>query len=397
LLGALGASFGRVVTQDSPRARPPNTFNWQATLWHELAHVFTLQLSDYRVPRWLSEGISVYEEGRVRPEWADDSEMTFAEVYSRGLVPKLADFNSAFTRPELVSAAYFQASLVVRMLADRHGEDVLRKLVAAYATGATTEEAVRGATGRELSQLQSDFDDLVRERYSAAARALRAPEGLDVPRGAPPAALADIGRRHSDSYPVQMAVGEALAAANEPAQAIAAFERAAGLVPFARGADSPRARIAALALRAGDTARALRELESVVRLDHSNVDAARQLASLVEKGSAPAMPEPRREDLLALAYERIVTVDPFDAAAHTALGRIALRRGDTGLAVREFQAAVAARPVDPVSARCDLGEAFLAAGRRDDARREVLAALEAAPTYERAQALLLKITEGIER
>ena len=45
LLGALGACFGRVVTLDSPRARPPGDFNWQATLWHELAHVFTLQLS----------------------------------------------------------------------------------------------------------------------------------------------------------------------------------------------------------------------------------------------------------------------------------------------------------------------------------------------------------------
>jgi tetratricopeptide (TPR) repeat protein len=44
MLGALGACFGRVVTLDSPRARPPGVFNWQATLWHEMAHVFTMQL-----------------------------------------------------------------------------------------------------------------------------------------------------------------------------------------------------------------------------------------------------------------------------------------------------------------------------------------------------------------
>ncbi len=66
LLGALGACFGRVVTMDSPKARPPNTFSWQATLWHELAHVITLQMSKQRVPRWLTEGISVYEETRAR-------------------------------------------------------------------------------------------------------------------------------------------------------------------------------------------------------------------------------------------------------------------------------------------------------------------------------------------
>ena len=39
MIGALGACFGRVVTMDSPTARAPGTFSWQATLWHELAHV----------------------------------------------------------------------------------------------------------------------------------------------------------------------------------------------------------------------------------------------------------------------------------------------------------------------------------------------------------------------
>ena len=39
MVGALGACFGKVVTLDSPRARPPGSFNWAATLWHELAHV----------------------------------------------------------------------------------------------------------------------------------------------------------------------------------------------------------------------------------------------------------------------------------------------------------------------------------------------------------------------
>ncbi len=62
MIGALGACFGRVVTLDSPRARPPGEFQWEATLWHELAHVVTLQMSNQRVPRWLTEGISVYEE-----------------------------------------------------------------------------------------------------------------------------------------------------------------------------------------------------------------------------------------------------------------------------------------------------------------------------------------------
>src|SRR5262249_172313 len=66
MIGALGACFGRVVTMDSPRVKS-DEFQWEATLWHELAHVITLQMSSQRLPRWLSEGISVYEEKRARP------------------------------------------------------------------------------------------------------------------------------------------------------------------------------------------------------------------------------------------------------------------------------------------------------------------------------------------
>ena len=67
MVGALGACFGRVVTLDSPKARPPGEFHWGETLWHELAHVMTLQMSKNRVPRWLTEGASVWEERNAPP------------------------------------------------------------------------------------------------------------------------------------------------------------------------------------------------------------------------------------------------------------------------------------------------------------------------------------------
>ena len=92
-IGALGACFGRVVTLDSPRARPPGTFSWAATLWHEMAHVITLQMSNNRVPRWLSEGISQFEERRARPEWGRETEVPFAQALEAGKLLKLRDLN----------------------------------------------------------------------------------------------------------------------------------------------------------------------------------------------------------------------------------------------------------------------------------------------------------------
>jgi cellulose synthase operon protein C len=194
-----------------------------------------------------------------------------------------------------------------------------------------------------------------------------------------------LAARYRDSYPVQLAVGQALAAADVRDAALVAFERAAMLVPAAVGPESPRARLADLAERTGDLPRALRELKALVADDHTNIDAARRLAVLARRAGDTAA--------LAMAYERIVTIDPFDSGAHTAFGRIALERRDLPLALREFGAALAAGAVDRASAHCDMGEALVAAGRLAEAKREVVAALEIAPTYERAQGLLLRIVE----
>jgi len=91
-----------------------------------------------------------------------------------------------------------------------------------------------------------------------------------------------------------------------------------------------------------------------------------------------------------VAYQRIVEIDPSDAAAHTGLGRLAMKRAQHDVAIREFTAALALAPTDRAAAHCDLGESLLAKGRKADAKRQALAALEIAPSFERAQELLLK-------
>ena len=58
-------------------------FNWGSTAWHELAHTFTLGLSQYRAPRWFSEGLSVLEERRARPAWGADASVEFLAAYRR--------------------------------------------------------------------------------------------------------------------------------------------------------------------------------------------------------------------------------------------------------------------------------------------------------------------------
>ncbi|HEX6324535.1 MAG TPA: tetratricopeptide repeat protein, partial [Vicinamibacterales bacterium] len=90
------------------------------------------------------------------------------------------------------------------------------------------------------------------------------------------------------------------------------------------------------------------------------------------------------------AWARIIEIDPFDPAAHAHEGRAAMAERRFDVAEREFRAAIAAGAVNLPDAHTDLGEALLALGRPDEARRHAVRALENAPTYERAQTLLLK-------
>ena len=125
-----------------------------------------------------------------------------------------------------------------------------------------------------------------------------------------------------------------------------------------------------------------------VNVDFDNVAAARELASQLRQARVD---DPAR---LMPVYARIVAIDPFDIEAHASLGRAALQRNEFDTASREFRAVIALVPVDRASALTDLAESYNKAGRRPEARAQILAALEIAPTYERAQSLLLTIVNA---
>ena len=383
MIGALGACFGRVVTMDSPKARlPPGTFSWQATLWHELTHVVTLQMSKQRIPRWLTEGISVYEEGRQRPEWGRDMEVTFAKAMDKGKVLKLRDLNAGFTRPDTISLAYYEASLLVDHIVKTQGERALTTLVRAYADGIDTDAALKRALNVSIDDLQGSFDRALDARFGPIQRALHDSE---MPVDASSVEiLRSTAAAKPDSFTSQLALGQALASEGDAA-AYQPLERAATLVPSAIGPNSPHALMAALAERLHDTPRALKEYEALLAVDHTNVEAARRLVALAESaGDTPR---------LALALERVVSLDPYDPAAHTGWGRLGLKQSNADVATREFRAALQTGAADKAAAHCDLGEGYLLANRPADAKKEALAALEIAPTFERAQELLLNALE----
>jgi len=372
-----------VVTMDSPKARPPGTFSWEATLWHELAHVVTLQMSQQRIPRWLTEGISVYEEARQRPEWGRDMEVTFARAMDKGKVLKLRDLNAGFTRPDTISLAYYQASLLVDHIVSTRGQQALNTLVRSFADGSDSDAALKKAINVDFDGLQGSFTKYLDDKFGAMRRALH---DVDTQVDASSIdALKAAAAARPESYIAQLALGQALAKAGDPS-AFAPLQRAAVLVPNAIGDESPHAIMAALAEKLSDRPRALREYEALINADHTNVEAARKLWTLAEAAGD--------ERLMTVAVTRIVSLDPFDPAAHTNWGRMALKKRDAAASSREFRAAIHTGAPDKAAAYCDLGESYLLAGNRAEAKKQALAALEIAPSFERAQELLLNAVGG---
>jgi cellulose synthase operon protein C len=387
MIGALGACFGRVVAMDSPKARPPGEFQWEATLWHELAHVVTLQLSNQRLPRWLSEGISTYEEKKARPDWARQQDLEFAGMIDRGEVIKLTELNAAFQNPKLISIGYYQASLVVDHIVSTHGMRGLQALVRAYADGVDTDTALKTALNTSWDQMQAGFDATLEKMFGSLKGVTTPPKGVELTR-MPLDELKMLAAAQPRNYPVQLVYGHALRKAGQLDEAMQAFEKAAALVPSAQGKESPHAQMAEIALEKKDTTRAIAELQALLNADFDNIDGPRQLATLLRQAGVddPAKLRP--------VYERIVAIDPFDAEAHSMLGRLAMQRNEAEVAAREFRTVLALAPVDRAAAYTDLAESYFKGGKKAEAKKQTLAALEIAPSYERAQELLLKLVDA---
>src|SRR6185295_2920821 len=258
MIGALGACFGRVVAMDSPRARPPGEFQWEATLWHELTHVITLQMSNQRLPRWLSEGISTYEEKKARPEWARQQDIQFVSLLDRGEAIKLTDLNAAFTSPKLISIAYYQASLVVEHIVAAYGDAGLRKFIRSFAQGLDNEAAMKATLNTDFAQMQDGFDKTLDKLFADIRGVVNPPKDVDLLK-MEVEELRALASANPRSYPVRIVLGTRLRKAGNLDDAIQEFETAAKLLPIATGPESPHAQMAEIALEKKDPARAIAE------------------------------------------------------------------------------------------------------------------------------------------
>jgi tetratricopeptide (TPR) repeat protein len=382
-LGALGVCFGQVIAQDSPSARPEGQFNWGGTLWHEYTHVITLQMTDYRIPRWFSEGLSVYEERRARPGWGGGWNPFVLRAYADGRWFPIAELDKGFMRGASdVQLAYFEASQVVEFVVERYGFDAVLKMLALYRDKARTREVLRQA----LKLSEEEFDRAFMEYVGSKARPLQ--EGLggaaasDASKLSKEEVLGLLAAR--DTFPLRLRAGQLLREEGDSEGAIKHLRRAAELFPQFAGEGNPYEALADIYEKRGDAAAAAEALESLLKHDETNLKALTRLAELrLKQGDAA-----RAAEALRLGFY----VAPFEPAAHARAGELYLQTKDAAAALDEFRSALALRPANEAEAHYNVARAYHALGKTAEAKRSVLRALEAAPSYEKAQELLLTIT-----
>jgi tetratricopeptide (TPR) repeat protein len=343
-IGVAGVCFGSVITSQAPTN---HAFNWGMVLTHELAHVFAIQLSRSRVPRWFTEGLSEVETMRLRPEWTRHDDPALYAALRSGELPPLRSLSNAFVtaRGDEAARAYAHAAVAMDFLEQRFGFPAVREALAAFGRGEAEAAVLAKMTGLSADALEREFRAELARRFVRYDKQYMPPQPA-LERGGAPTAKPSTARdwaarglgalRTGDLAEATKALERAQAVPQAPASGQADTLFLAGEIALAhRDAD---AAVAALeALMAGPPA-----------LDGYEVRVRLGLAEIHRKKTAAAEAHLRRA----------IELDPSRLEPHALLAEIYKSQQRTPDRLAELATAVRLDPqTDGIAKEVVLGEA----------------------------------------
>jgi tetratricopeptide (TPR) repeat protein len=387
-IGYLGVCTGTVVTMNSPGSISARRTNWETTLWHEYCHVITLSATKNRMPRWLSEGISVYEEKQRNPACGMTMTAEFREMVldDEKLTP-VGKLSGAFHNAKdsnAVMFAYYESSQVVEYLIKTYGAEKFRAILKDLAEGTRINEAISNNTVA-MEKLEAAFVKHIRAlAKNLAPKADFTEPEKDELNTADPAALAEyLVKQPNNLFALHKQTSQFLSKKNyaavvkPAAKLIELFpedtERGCGyelLAAAYRGLEKKDEETAVLrdwAKRSGDAAAAYQRLMEIDL-------AAKNWAELEANAT------------------RSLAVNPFIKQPHECLAAAAEALHKDDAAIGALNKLLALGTDDPVEVNFRLARLLLT-NDRAAAKRHLLDALADAPRFRDGQKLLLQMEE----
>ena len=371
--GFLGVCFGRLITMNSPAAQGPKPTNWRSVLWHEFCHVVTLQKTKNRMPRWLSEGISVYEEGQKNPAWGQSMNLRYRSMMVAENVKSISQLSSAFltaASPEEVDFAYYLSSVAVEFLIEEYGFEKLLQILDQLGAGIPINDALR-RIAEPLPVLDKKFLAHIEKR---------------VAEYSPEVAWDQDG---DDQFKREVQQIKQLLQQEKYQQAIEAAESLQKLFT------DRETTALCLDLKANCLEKLerpdqqLKTLQELISFDASHVDATLRGLTVAS--------ELQNTELEKFFADHLIGLNPLDKSPHRVLARLAVESKDTQRAIRHLQALLELDPIDKAKTNFQLAEAFHQFGKRADARRHVLLSLRRSSALSRCPGTIASNPHSCQR
>jgi len=361
-VGLLGVTFGYLLAMDSPSGRPPGEFHWGSTLWHELAHVFTIEKSDHRMPRWFTEGVSVYEEWNTGPLRGRHIPVDVLQAIKENKLLPVKDLDSGFVRPTYpnqVTVSYMQAGLICEMISEFWGHNKLTEMLVEFDKRQDTTQAVRTVLGISTEELDRNLTQYIELKLGKV-----------------------IGQ--FDTWRELLTSMHTAGQSDQWATVVALANQANEIYPEFVGNGNTYLALHRAYESNGNADRAIEVLETWYEYGGYQPDMLHQLAHrLRDQG---------RTDKATEVLESLNWVSPNNIDLHERLGKDYLERGDHKAALREFQSLLGLNPHDKSVVHLNIAYAYKNLDDNKRAKRNVLQALEYAPFFREAQDLLVELT-----
>jgi tetratricopeptide (TPR) repeat protein len=348
--------------------------------------VITLELTQNKIPRWLSEGISVYEELQANPSWGQRMDPRYREhILGDGLTP-LSELSSAFMRPESgwhLQFAYFESCMAVDFLVQNFGMESLQKVLDDLKLGLPVNVALDRRCAA-LSELETRFEAFARKlAESFAPDADWEPPNLEELLAQGDGALEAWVKAHPKNFVGLMALAQQQLSAKKWADSALTLKQLIAINPTYIGGQNSYERLASVYQKLERSAEERGVLEQFAAINDDAVSANLRLVELQTAAS----------DWSALEQTaaRLFAIDPLLNQPHLIRATVAEKRENPAGATRALSRLLLLNPDDPADIHFRLAKSLHAQGKMEDAKRQTLMALEEAPRYRDAHHLLLKL------